>query len=37
MCDADGEFLLIEAADALPDWVTPENATNRVCRRSTRL
>ena len=28
--DADGEFLLIEAADVLPAWVTPENATNRV-------
>ncbi|KAF7306610.1 hypothetical protein MIND_00452400 [Mycena indigotica] len=28
--DSDGEFLLIEAADALPDWVTPSNATNRV-------
>ena len=35
--DADGEFLLIEAADVLPAWVTPENATNRVCRRSTCL
>ena len=28
--DADGEFLLIEAAEALPAWITPENATNRV-------
>ncbi|KAG8747982.1 hypothetical protein FRC10_009734 [Ceratobasidium sp. 414] len=28
--DSDGEFLLIEAADALPSWVTPENAENRV-------
>lgn len=35
--DADGEFLLIEAADVLPDWVTPENATNRVCSRSICL
>ncbi|KAG9094035.1 hypothetical protein FS749_013255 [Ceratobasidium sp. UAMH 11750] len=28
--DSDGEFLLIEAADALPSWITPENAENRV-------
>ncbi|KAG5456496.1 MAG: SGT1 protein-domain-containing protein [Olpidium bornovanus] len=28
--DNDGEFLLIEAADALPSWVTPANTTNRV-------
>ncbi|CAE6425535.1 hypothetical protein ACGC1H_004786 [Rhizoctonia solani] len=28
--DTDGEFLLIEAADALPAWITPENAENRV-------
>ncbi|GAA5978983.1 hypothetical protein JCM10908_002758 [Rhodotorula pacifica] len=28
--DDDGEFLLIEAADALPSWVTPQNAANRV-------
>ncbi|KAG7450218.1 uncharacterized protein BT62DRAFT_1072326 [Guyanagaster necrorhizus] len=28
--DIDGEFLLIEAADALPSWVTPSNAENRV-------
>ncbi|CAE7081730.1 unnamed protein product [Rhizoctonia solani] len=28
--DTDGEFLLIEAADTLPAWVTPENAENRV-------
>lgn len=28
--DSDGEFLLIEAAHALPGWVTPENAENRV-------
>lgn len=27
--DSDGEFLLIEAAHALPAWVAPENATNR--------
>ncbi len=29
--DSDGEFLLIEAADHLPAWVTPSNAENRVC------
>ncbi|KAH9947701.1 SGT1-domain-containing protein [Amylocystis lapponica] len=28
--DSDGEFLLIEAAEALPSWVTPSNAENRV-------
>ncbi|KAG8953323.1 hypothetical protein FRC04_002733 [Tulasnella sp. 424] len=28
--DNDGEFLLIEAAQHLPNWVTPENAENRV-------
>ena len=28
--DEDGEFLLIEAAEVLPKWVTPQNATNRV-------
>ncbi|BEI84682.1 hypothetical protein CcaverHIS002_0500830 [Cutaneotrichosporon cavernicola] len=28
--DSDGEFLLIEAANVLPGWVTPENAENRL-------
>ncbi|SNX81672.1 related to SGT1 protein [Melanopsichium pennsylvanicum] len=28
--DEDGQFLLIEAADHLPDWVTPESVINRV-------
>jgi len=28
--DEDGEFLLIEAADELPKWVRPDNATHRV-------
>jgi len=28
--DSDGEFLLIEAAEVLPSWVTPPNAENRV-------
>ncbi|KAN0063047.1 hypothetical protein ACQY0O_004210 [Thecaphora frezii] len=28
--DEDGQFLLIEAAEALPKWVTPENVQNRV-------
>jgi hypothetical protein len=27
--DADGEFLLIEAAYALPRWLKPETAGNR--------
>jgi len=29
--DSDGEFMLIEAAEHLPSWVTPSNAENRVC------
>lgn len=29
--DTDGEFLLIEAAHALPKWLSPEVADNRVC------
>lgn len=32
--DADGEFMLIEAAEVLPKWVTPSNATNRVSTAS---
>ncbi|THH09887.1 hypothetical protein EW145_g1723 [Phellinidium pouzarii] len=28
--DSDGEFLLIEAAEHLPSWVTPSNSENRV-------
>lgn len=28
--DSDGEFLLIEAANNLPSWVSPSNAQNRV-------
>ncbi|KAL8923291.1 MAG: hypothetical protein Q9208_004691 [Pyrenodesmia sp. 3 TL-2023] len=28
--DSDGEFLLIEAADAIPKWLNPENAEHRV-------
>ncbi|XP_030059299.1 protein ecdysoneless homolog [Microcaecilia unicolor] len=28
--DNDGEFLLIEAAEVLPKWMTPENSSNRV-------
>jgi len=28
--DTDGEFLLIEAAECLPSWVTPSVAENRV-------
>lgn len=29
--DTDGEFLLIEAANALPKWLNPEIADHRVC------
>lgn len=28
--DSDGEFLLIEAAGMLPEWLEPEVADNRV-------
>lgn len=28
--DNDGQFLLIEAAEVLPGWLTPDNADNRV-------
>ncbi|GAA6015651.1 hypothetical protein JCM10207_008160 [Rhodosporidiobolus poonsookiae] len=35
--DDDGEFLLIEAADELPTWVTPQNAANRVWIHNGRL
>jgi hypothetical protein len=31
VADTDGEFLLIEAANALPRWLNPEIADNRVC------
>jgi hypothetical protein len=30
--DTDGEFLLIEAANALPRWLNPEIADDRVCQ-----
>lgn len=29
-CDSDGEFLLIEAADHLPQWANPETCEQRV-------
>lgn len=35
--DADGEFLLIEAAHALPRWVQPEVAAHRVWIHDGRL
>ena len=28
--DGDGEYLLIEAADDIPSWATPDNSQNRV-------
>ncbi|KZF18869.1 SGT1-domain-containing protein [Xylona heveae TC161] len=37
MTDSDGEFLLIEAANALPDWLNPENADNRVWLRNGKI
>lgn len=30
LVDTDGQFLLIEAANALPKWLNPEVADNRV-------
>ncbi|RLN74229.1 hypothetical protein BBJ28_00000608 [Nothophytophthora sp. Chile5] len=30
LADSDGEFLLIESAEALPDWVTPDASDRRV-------
>ncbi|KAL7023595.1 hypothetical protein ACKWTF_012698 [Chironomus riparius] len=30
VCDADGEFMLIEAADYLPNWANPESCEQRV-------
>ncbi|KAJ4300728.1 hypothetical protein N0V90_002816 [Kalmusia sp. IMI 367209] len=35
--DTDGEFLLIEAANALPNWLNPEVAENRVWINHRRL
>ncbi|KAF8251698.1 SGT1-domain-containing protein [Wilcoxina mikolae CBS 423.85] len=35
--DSDGEFLLIEAAHALPRWLNPEVAGNRVWIRQGKL
>lgn len=32
--DTDGEFLLIEAANALPRWLNPEIADNRASSHS---
>lgn len=31
--DNDGEFLLVEAAAELPDWLEPEVAENRVSQQ----
>ncbi|KAJ0394071.1 hypothetical protein P43SY_010110 [Pythium insidiosum] len=33
--DSDGEFLLIECADVLPDWVTPENSAGARAAATT--
>ena len=35
--DSDGEFLLIEAAFALPRWINPGNSENRVFIRGGKL
>jgi hypothetical protein len=33
----DGQILLIDAADCLPDWITPETSDNRVWIKNGRL
>lgn len=35
--DGDGQFLLIEAAECLPDWLGPETAANRAWLRGGEL
>ena len=35
--DTDGQFLLIEAADFIPDWIDPENCDNRLWIRQGKL
>uniref|UniRef100_A0A060T4J7 ARAD1B04048p n=1 Tax=Blastobotrys adeninivorans TaxID=409370 RepID=A0A060T4J7_BLAAD len=35
--DSDGEFLLIEAAEDIPKWLTPDNSDNRVWIMGGRL
>ncbi|GJP32367.1 hypothetical protein CLOM_g16963 [Closterium sp. NIES-68] len=35
--DADGDFVLIEAADALPRWLSPSCSRNRLLLRQGRL
>ena len=36
MHDSDGEFLLVEAANALPHWLNPENSSFRVRQDQVR-
>ena len=35
--DTDGQFLLIEAADYIPDWIDPENCENRIWIRQGQI
>ncbi|KAI9144712.1 SGT1 protein-domain-containing protein [Paraphysoderma sedebokerense] len=35
--DSDGEFLLIEAAEVLPNWINPSNSQNRVFLQGGKL
>ncbi|KAF4556300.1 SGT1-like protein [Elsinoe fawcettii] len=37
LTDTDGEFLLIEAANALPKWLNPEIADNRIWLHDSKL
>ena len=35
--DDDGEFVLIESADKIPNWIQPDTATNRVFIRGGKM
>lgn len=37
LCDSDGQFLLIEAANVLPQWLNPDNAEYRVWLNDGKL
>jgi hypothetical protein len=37
LTDSDGEFILIEAAEFIPDWIDPENCENRVWIRNGKV
>ncbi|KAL9609582.1 MAG: hypothetical protein Q9167_005655 [Letrouitia subvulpina] len=37
LCDSDGQFLLIEAANVLPPWLNPDNADYRIWLNDGKL